>query len=72
MKTEEPKTLGEALPWQMARVREIIPLYESCGSAGVFAVTMMKRDLDEAARALAEGDVVAMLRVYQELKEIKA
>ena len=30
---------------------------------------MMRADLDRAAKALAEGDVVEMLRVYQSLKE---
>ena len=58
MKTEEPKTLGEALPWQVTGVRdEVMPAYESVGPAGRFAVAMMKADLDDASRALAEGDV---------------
>jgi hypothetical protein len=29
---------------------------------------MMRLDLDQAAKALAEGDVVAMLRAYEALK----
>ena len=63
-------TLGEALPREMARVRdEVMPAYVEIGPAGVFALAMMRRDLDEAARSLAEGDVVAMVRVYQSLKE---
>ncbi len=28
----------------------------------------MRADLDAAAKALAEGDVVAMIRVYESLK----
>lgn len=65
----EPKTLGEALPAEMARVRdEVMPDYLECGPGGAFALAMMRRDLDEAARALAEGDVVAMIRVYGSLK----
>lgn len=62
-------SLGEALPKEMARVRDdVLPVYESTGPAGAFAVTLMKRDLDEAARTLADGDVIGMLRVYQSLK----
>ena len=69
MKTPEPSNLGEAIPWQMARVRdEVIPAYEECGPGGSFAVAIMKRDLDEAARALAEGDLAAMMRSYISLK----
>jgi hypothetical protein len=30
---------------------------------------MLRQALDRAAKAMAEGDVVAMLRSYQELKE---
>jgi hypothetical protein len=61
-------TLGEDLPREMARVRdELLPMYDAIPT-GVFAATMMRNDLDAAARALAAGDVVEMLRVYQSLK----
>jgi hypothetical protein len=68
----ESKTLGDALPKEMARVRDLIPMYESIGPAGGFAVGMMKADLYRAARALAEGDVIEMLRVYESLKGFSA
>ena len=62
-------TLGEALPKEMARVRdELIPLYVEIGSAGVFAATMMRQDLDAAAKAMIEGDLPAMIRAYESLK----
>jgi hypothetical protein len=68
--SEVNDTLGEALPREMARVRDhVIPAYIEIGQSGAFAVAMMRCDLDEAARALAEGDVAAMIRVYQSLKE---
>jgi hypothetical protein len=64
----ESMTLGEALPHEMARVRdELLPMYDAIPT-GVYAATMMRADLDRAAKALAEGDVVAMLRVYESLK----
>jgi hypothetical protein len=69
MVDQDPKTLGDALPAEMARVRdEVMPAYVEIGPAGAFALAMMRRDLDEAARALAEGDVVAMIRAYESLK----
>ena len=72
---EDPKTLGDALPREMARVRdEVLPQYIALrGMPNVIVepqIAMMRADLDAAAKALAEGDVVAMLRVYQSLKEI--
>jgi hypothetical protein len=65
------ETLGDALPAEMARVRELLPLYDAIRT-GVFAATMIRHDLDEAARALAEGDVAAMIAVYQCLKGYSA
>lgn len=65
-------TLGEELPRQMARVRdEILPHYDAIGPAGIFGATMIRADLDRAAKALAEGDTVEMIRVCQSLKETK-
>lgn len=67
------ETLGEALPLEMARVRdELLPMYLEIGPAGTFAVTMMRRDLDAAAKALVEGDLPTMIRVYESLKGYKA
>lgn len=61
-------TLGEGLPAEMARVRdEVLPAYLACGPSAAFAVASMRNDLDCAARAMAAGDVVAMLRSYKAL-----
>ncbi len=66
------KSLGSDLPKEMARVRdEVIPAYLEIGPAGAFAVAWMREALDDAARAMAEGDVVAMLAAYRTLKEAK-
>jgi len=65
-----PDTLGDALPREMARVRdEVMPSYLEIGPAGAFALTFMRGDLDRAAKALAEGDVAEMIRAYEALKE---
>lgn len=63
------ESLGTALPKEMARVRdEVLPAYVEIGMPGIFAATMIRGHLDEAAEAMAEGDVVAMLRAYEALK----
>ncbi len=68
--TETIDTLGDALPREMARVRELLPLYDAIPT-GVFAARMMRADLDRAAHALASGDTVEMLQVYESLKGFK-
>ena len=66
-------TLAEALPAQIKRVREdILPAYESLrGLPNVMVepvIAMMNHALNEATKACAAGDVVAMLRWHEELK----
>ena len=66
-------TLGEELPKEMARVRDVLmPQYQSIGPAGGFALAMMRASLDRATRALAEGDLPAMIAAYQELKDFES
>jgi hypothetical protein len=62
------ETLADALPREQERVRELIPIYESLGVSGTFAVAMMKISLREAEKAAARGDVVAMLRALEDLR----
>lgn len=62
-------TLGDALPREMARVRdEVMPAYIAIGAPGLIALTMMRADLDAAAKTLAEGDIPAMISAYESLK----
>lgn len=71
MTQEKPRSLGEALPAEMARVRdEVLPVYLTIPT-GIFAATMMRQSLDNAAKALAEGDTVAMITAYEDLKGYK-
>lgn len=63
------ETLGTALPKEMTRVRDVVmPAYIEIGPAGAIALAMMRASLDQAQKAMAEGDVVAMLRAYEDLK----
>lgn len=62
-------SLGEALPQEMARVRDkVIPAYLEIGPAGALALHMMRMSLDAAAQALAAGDVVAMISALEDLR----
>lgn len=70
MSDQPIETLGDALPKEMARVRDkILPAYLEIGPSGAFAASMMRQDLDAAAKAMIEGDVVKMVQVYESLKE---
>lgn len=67
------ETLGEALPKEIARVRDqIMPLYIEIGPPGQFALAMMRSALDAASKAMIEGDTVAMIAAYQDLKGFEA
>lgn len=65
-------TLGDALPREMARVREVLAIYHSIGPSGKFGAFMIEQSLQAADKAVMSGDVVAMLGAYQDLKGIEA
>jgi len=64
--------LAEALPKEMARVREVLGHYKEIGPAGMFGAAFIEQDLRAAEVAAASGDVVAMIEAYMTLKEIEA
>ncbi len=64
------ESIGTELPKEMARVRDLLPLYDAIPT-GIFAATIMRHELDKAARALAEGDLPAMIQSYVALKGFK-
>jgi len=61
-------SLGEELPKEMARVRTVLGHYKEIGSAGIFGAMMIEQALQRADQAAISGDVVAMIRCYEELK----
>jgi hypothetical protein len=64
-----PDTLGDALPREIARVRDVLlPAYQGIGPAGAFGVVMLRQALDRANVAMIEGDLVKMIAAYEELK----
>lgn len=73
MSTEAtPVSLAEALPQEMARVREVLGYYKMVGPAGMFGAAMIEQDLRNADKAVMSGDVVAMLAAYKALQSIEA
>lgn len=63
------KTLGESLPEELARVRKIKAIYEGLpGGAGRPAAYLMELSLQRADKAIISGDVVEMVRCYEDLK----
>lgn len=62
-------TLGDALPKEIQRCQELLGIYKSLGHAGAFGHAMISADIAEAHKAMMEGDVVAMLRAYNKLKD---
>lgn len=65
----ESLSLAEALPREMARVRDqVMPAYIEIGPAGAPALFMMRMELDIAAAAMMNGDVVTMMQAYESLK----
>jgi len=67
----EIETLAEGLPKQQERVRGVLKTYEEIGQPGLFGAMMIRESLKKAEIAASSGDVVEMLRAYQDLKEIK-
>lgn len=69
-KESDMETLADALPKEMARVREVLGHYKEIGQAGMFGAAMIEQDLRAADAAVMSGDVVAMLRAHKALQEI--
>lgn len=64
----ESKSLGELYPLEQERVRELLTQYRAIGPAGSFGAIMLADVLRRADQAVINGDVVSMLRLYEEMK----
>ena len=71
-KMSETKSLGETFPKEQARIREVLEHFKAIGPDGMFGVAMIEAALQRADQAAMSGDLVAMLRSFQELKEIES
>lgn len=63
-------SVGEEFPKEQARLTELLEQYVEIGPSGVFGAAMIKSALRRAAVAMASGDVVEIVKAYQEMKEI--
>lgn len=68
--TDTTETLADALPKEMARVREVLGHYREIGPAGRIGAAFIEQDLRAADQAVMSGDVVAMLRSLETLRGI--
>jgi len=63
--------LMDALLQELNRNRELVRLYRDFPE-GTYAAGMIEQDIKSGERAIADNDVVRMLRSYERLKENKA
>ncbi|HEY6021978.1 MAG TPA: hypothetical protein VIY48_19575 [Candidatus Paceibacterota bacterium] len=61
-------SVGEEFPKEQARVRKLLGEYKAIGPAGAFGALMIEQTLQRAEKAAISGDIVAILRSYEELK----
>ena len=64
-------SLGDDLPKEQARCRELLGIYKQIGPPGQFGAMMIEQALQRANQAVISGDIVAMIRSYEELKGLK-
>lgn len=63
------KNLAQGLLEELRRCRDLLKMYEDIGQPGFFAASMLKIGIEQAEDAQANGDVIQMLKSYEELKE---
>lgn len=64
-------TLGDALPREQARVREVLCHYKDLGPIGLFGAAFIEDELREADKTVISGDLTKMIMAYKALKEIE-
>ena len=65
------RSLAEALPDEMARVRVVLGHYKEIGPAGAIGAMFIEQDLRAADQAVMSGDIVQMLGAFQTMQGIK-
>lgn len=61
-------SVGEEFPKEQARVRELLEEYKAIGPSGAFGALMIEQTLQRAEKAAIIGDIIAILRSFEELK----
>ena len=62
--------LMEGLIEELKRNRELLKLYQEIPTGG-FGAMFIKKDIDDAEKAMVSGDTVAMVKAYARLKDNK-
>lgn len=62
------ETLGDALPKEQERCRELLAVYKELGAVGAFGAMVIETALRKADQAVMSGDVTAMIQAYKELQ----
>ncbi len=65
------ETLADGILKEQERCRELLEAYTEIGPAGAFAHSMINDALRRTEKAVMQGDTVAMLALYKELKGFK-
>lgn len=61
------ETLADAYPKEQTRCRNLLALYKEIPT-GAFGAAAIEAVLQKADAAAAQGDVVAMLRAFEDMK----
>ena len=69
--TTKVKNLQQGLISELNRVREVLAVYEKIPT-GAFGAAMIKMSISNAEAAMGDGDAIAMLKAYEDLKVIQA
>lgn len=67
-KDKKTDSLAEAFPKEQVRVRELMTLYKDMGQPGMFGSAMLEQVMRRSDVAASSGDVVAMLRSFEEMR----
>lgn len=63
-------SVGSEFPAEQARLRQLLQDYRSLpNGAGTFGAMMIEQTLAEADRAMAFGDIIAILRAFAAMRE---
>ena len=68
---KQHNSIGDALPAEIERCQEVLAVYATIGPAGAYTAIAIRKSLVKASKAVLGGDVVEMMRAYQDLKGYK-
>jgi hypothetical protein len=60
-------SVGEDIQVEIKRNQELKSMYDVI-PAGFIGASMIQLDIDDAIKALASGDIIAILKAYEKLK----